>query len=379
MDRDLISPDLPVVPDFIDDDELQPEPQPAPQQPVPQRQEINVNELLNHIRALTDNQNYLIESINRLKAKDEDPFLQFRTPDPIKNLANFSGNKKETQAWIQDTENTLKLFDAYKNKPMYAQIVRAVKNKITGEAKEVLIASGNPEKWTEIKEIILNAYGDKRDLTSHIQSLFYIKQGNKSLVEYYNRIKSIDTAIKASASTIDEYKESTRAINKLISLMTLTRFVDGLGEHISMHVRSYRPETLEEAYMITTQYSNAAYRQKLERKPALDRYASTDKKNYNSSSYKPAVPPLNQSKQQIPDKPSGSARFRNFKQAPDEDVSMRTARSRAEINNHEDRKPDARKDETEEEPGTSLLDSEDDEFLVDELNFQTAFEPDEQP
>lgn len=46
---------------------------------------------------------------------------------------------------------------------------------------------------------------------------------------------------------MDDYKSSTKAINKLIGLMTLTRFIDGLGEKLSMHVRSYRPETLEEA------------------------------------------------------------------------------------------------------------------------------------
>lgn len=141
-----------------------------------------------------------------------------------------------------------------------------MKNKITNEAKEILIAAGNPNTWEEIKKNLLNAYGDRRDLTSLIQSLFYIKQGNKTLSEYLKKIKSIDTAIKATASGIEEYKNSTKAINKLISLITLTRFVDGLGEQLSMHVRSYRPDSLEEAYNITMQYSNAAYRQKLDRK-----------------------------------------------------------------------------------------------------------------
>ena len=223
--------------------------------------------LLNHIKTLTMNQNLLIEQLNALQKKADDPFLSFRTPDPIKNLPTFDGNKRETQAWIQDTEKTLNLFKPYEDEPLYAQILRAVKNKIIGNAREVLIAAGNPNEWSEIKEILENSYGDRRDLTSHIQSLFYVRQGNKSIVEYYNKIKTIDTAIKATALTLDEYKGASKAINKLISVMTLTRYVDGLDEQLSMHVRSYRPETLEAAYSITQEYSNAVYRQKLDKKP----------------------------------------------------------------------------------------------------------------
>lgn len=186
----------------------------------PNINELSQENLLEHIKNLTQNQNLLISQLTALRSKAEDPFLAFRTPDPIKNLPSFNGNKRETQAWIKDTENTLKLFKNYEHDPIYDQITRAIKAKIIGDAKEVLIAAGNPDDWDTIKGVLENSYGDRRDLTSHIQSLFYIRQGNKSLVEYYNKIKAIDTAIKAAASTHDEYMGSTKAINTLISLMT---------------------------------------------------------------------------------------------------------------------------------------------------------------
>lgn len=59
--------------------------------------------------------------------------------------------------------------------------------------------------------------------------------------------------------------------------MTLTRFIDGLSDELSFNVRSYRPESLEEAYEITVQYSNAAYRQKLNKKSTQDRGNSREK------------------------------------------------------------------------------------------------------
>lgn len=321
-----------------------------------------------------------MHTIRQMKKKADDPILQFKTPDPIKNLATFSGNKNETQAWIEDIQNTLDLFAIYKGSPTYGQIIRAVKNKIISNAKEILIVAGNPNTWEEIKEILLNAYGDRRDLTSHIQSLFYIKQGNNTLSEYFNKIKGIDTAIKATASGIEDYKNSTKAINKLISLITLSRFVDGLGEQLSMHVRSYRPYTLEEAYNITMQYSNAAYRQKLDRKSNLQEYykranAKQTQQTKPSYSANPTASIANKSYNQNFNQ-SGNFKFKTQKQLTDEDVTMRTVRSKTQINAHVGRNDES--DPTTDEPEyditpsdvKSVLESDDDEYFVEEeLNF----------
>lgn len=364
------------LPDHMPAHELEEEPQ----------AELTAEQLLQHIRNLTNTQQHLINTINQMKRRAEDPFLQFKTPDPIKNLATFSGNKKETQAWVDDTQSTLDLFENYKDTPTYAQIIRAVKNKITDQAKEILIAAGNPNDWDEIKEVLLNAYGDRRDLTSHIQSLFYIKQGNKTLSEYFNKIKSIDTAIKATASNMEEYKDSTRAINKLISLITLTRFVDGLGEQLSMHVRSYRPDTVEEAYNITMQYSNAAYRQKLDRKSNTDYDLQKDKRSNQKQYQQPKInnntnpntsSPFNKSFNQNSNQ-SGNFKNRNQKQLIDEDVSMRTARSKTQVNTHVSKTANEEENDEPEydatsHPDNSALESDDDAFFVgEELNFLLA-------
>lgn len=373
MDRDLISP-VP-MPDLGPED---PDLEEAPR-PVPPQQPITVESLLQHIRTLTDNQNELIGQIRNMKSKAEDPFLQFRTPDPIKNLATFSGNKKETHAWLEDAENTLALFNAYTNQPIYSQLVRAVKNKIIGDAKEILIAAGNPNNWDQIKEIILNSYGDRRDLTSHIQSLFYINQGKRTLTEFYNQVKKIDTSIKATAALMDDYKASTKAINSLISLMSLTRFVDGLNDELSMHVRSYRPQSLEDAYSITMQYSNAAYRQKLNKqttdvkttKSNTFRNEYTSMKNTNNFEKK-ITPHTSQSQTPLNRNHQNSDKWRVSKQTNDGDVSMRTVQSRQQINNNQTT-DETEKDTKTDDVDASLLESDDDDyFLDDELNFQVV-------
>ncbi|XP_055630413.1 uncharacterized protein LOC129771106 isoform X1 [Toxorhynchites rutilus septentrionalis] len=386
----MISPDLMPAPELDGRIIIEQEPQENPQQ-------VTVESLLGHIKTLTSNQNALIDELHRLRSKSEDPFLQFRTPDPIKNLATFAGNKKETHAWLEDAENTLALFQSYKNEPIYSQLVRAVKNKIIGDVKEILIAAGNPNQWEQIKEIILNSYGDRLDLTSHIQSLFYVNQGKKTLTEFYNQVKKIDTSIKATAALMDDYKSSTKAINSLISLMALTRFIDGLNDELSMHVRSYRPQSLEDAYSITMQYSNAAYRQRLNKQ-------TIDQKTTKANNFKPSdstnknsnlnLNPFNQKPNNFNNggssntKPSypiaksnGSGRFKNREPLPDDDVSMRTAKSRTEVNNHETGQRQKRDDgkncgdehDTSQQLEESILNSEDDDYFVDEeLNFHVV-------
>lgn len=342
---------------------------------------MNQEELMAHIAQLTENQRNLVEELAALRARPViDPFTYYKTPDPIKNLSTFAGNKRETIAWIQEADDALDLFVDSINEPIYAQLVKAVKSKIVGDAKETLIAAGNPSDWAEIKNTLLNSYGDKRDLTSHIQSMFYITQDKSTLVEYFKRIKQVDTAIKSTANAMEEFRGATRQINAFVSLMSTTRYIDGLGETLSMIVRSHKPDSLEEAYTIATQYSNAAYRQKL------------DKNNQKYNTFKPSNTYDNNrntfaNNSQNSNNPStsgtsnNSARFRQrpqsgkFRGKPsDDDVSMKSNTPRMQINTQEQEIPN----QEIEEKINELNSDDDDYFISDELNFQLGIERDPQ-
>lgn len=326
-------------------------------------EEMMQEELVAHITRLTENQKSLMDEMATLRERPTmNPFTYFKTPDPIKNLSNFTGNKRETLAWIEEAEEALALFNDYIHEPIYPQLVKAVKSKIIGDAKEVLIAAGNPSSWTDIKECLLHSYGDKRDITSHIQSLFYVKQGNKTLNEYFNKIKTIDTAIKGTANSMEEFKGATKQINAFIGLLSTTRYIDGLSETLSMIVRSHKPESLEEAYTYAMQYSNAAFRQKLERGSPSGEW----KKH-------PAPPANNNFNTKQFAKNKGTSGNFKPKNPLNEDISMRTARSKTQINSHlQDTEID---DAHQKLPDDSQIESDDDSYLeIDELNFHLVSE-----
>lgn len=349
--------------------------------------EISQEQLIRQVAILTDTQKNLIANISELKRKAINPFSNFQIPDQIKIIPEFNGNRKETLAWIEDTQEALELFEDFELEPCYKQIMRVVKSRLVGEAREVIIAAGNPSEWSEIKTALLNAFGDKRDITSHIQSLFYIRQGKKSLSEYFHKLKSIDTAIKTSAAQMDEYKGSTEAVNALISLMTLTRYIDGLnGENVAMYVRSYRPKSLEEAHDITVQHSNAAFRQKMENRhtPSSSGPSNTNQKYQNKmETARPQNNNNNNNNHHAGHQKPNSGKFKQRSQL-DEDVSMRTHLSKMQINNHTQKKTEVA-EESEEERETPRekednagLDSEDDDYFnEEEINFHLS--PEKRP
>lgn len=58
----------------------------------------------------------------------------------------------------------MNLYKEWIGEPIFGQIIRTVKSKFKDEAKEVLIAAGNPNTWTKIKDAIVKAFGNKKGL-----------------------------------------------------------------------------------------------------------------------------------------------------------------------------------------------------------------------
>lgn len=82
--------------------------------------EITKEQLINQVKKLTENQNSLIDTINSLNSRRSETF---RIPDQIKIIPTFSGNRKETLAWVEDVDQTLEDLLEYElletNYPLY--------------------------------------------------------------------------------------------------------------------------------------------------------------------------------------------------------------------------------------------------------------------
>lgn len=185
---------------------------------------------------------------------------KFCIPDPIKNLSEFSGNKKELSSWLREVDE---LYDMFKIKGANGQpdslssmYLRAIKNKVQGDARAILCANGDPDTIYGIKQILIEQYGDHRDFATNVSSLFNLRRGDKSHFRFYNDCKDINTRLKANLLS------NPLSVRQIIDVLSVTRYLDNIGEPLASIIRQSKPNTLEEAYEAVSINQNAEIRTK---------------------------------------------------------------------------------------------------------------------
>lgn len=213
----------------------------------------------------------------------------FVIPDPIKNMSEFSGNRRELSAWLEELDE---IYDDYVIKghngapdTFDGHYIRAIKNKIRGEARTILCANGNPKTIAGIKAILLENYGDQKDLTTNLSLLFHLKKGDKTNIRFFNEIKEINTKLKSNLQT------KPLSVNELLDIITISKYLDNIAEPLASIIRQSNPSTLETAYQAVCVNQNAETRNKPVRYDKNQRSFSNFTKPGNSNNGSSSHPP----------------------------------------------------------------------------------------
>lgn len=143
--------------------------------------------------------------------------------------------------------------------PLWISIIR---DKIVDEASEALVARHTALEWDEIKKVLSEYFGDKRDLCTLVTQISYMKQGTKTITEFYNDCRALLSDIIAKLLLDQETKPCVKILSKSYEDMILNSFVDGLIEPYSTLTRTSRPTTLLMAYQGALDQYNATQRRK---------------------------------------------------------------------------------------------------------------------
>lgn len=276
---------------------------------------------------------------------------KFKLPDPVRNMSDFTGNKKELAAWLEELDE---LYDMYivkgsKDEPDYfpAHYMRAIKNKIKGDARTVLCANGNPNTIPGIKMILIENYGDQRDLATNLSHLFHMKRGERNNLKFYSDMKELSSKIKTNLN-LNPVK-----INDLIEMIIITKYLDNIGEPLASIIRQSKPATLEQAYQAVCINQNAEARNR----PAHSSKPRYKENNTNNNNYS--------SKQE------SSSYTKPVKKYPVQQQNK--YRAKAEIHNNE-MEAEREKDDPEVNDHDSDHDDDDDDYdnVETETNFQSV-------
>lgn len=108
-----------------------------------------------------------------------------KIPDPIKNLHEYSGDRTSLYRWITTVDNILETYQTVSHTAIYRVWGQIIRNKIVGDADKALVAR-NVGNWDDIKDTLIEYFGDRRDIATITQQIPYLRQDNKSLEDYYH-------------------------------------------------------------------------------------------------------------------------------------------------------------------------------------------------
>lgn len=189
-------------------------------------------------------------------------FNSLRIPDAIKDLPRFDGDQRLLHEFINNVEEILLHLRGIDGTP-YAQILlRAIRNKVDGEANEVLNMHGTPLVWDEIKKNLTLHYSDKRTETSLIKDLHNLRQSNTSIEQFYKQIVEIQSALNNNILIHERENGVIKAKKDLFAGMCLNTFLTGLREPLGSTVRAMRPDSLASAFAFCIEEQNIFYQKK---------------------------------------------------------------------------------------------------------------------
>lgn len=194
-------------------------------------------------------------------------FNASRIPDAIKLIATYKGERKSLSAWLASVESKLehakKLCSSEEElKSVMPLWISVIRDKIVDEASDALVASHTDCEWDEIKRVLTEYFGDKRDLCGLVTQITYLRQGTKDITHFYNECRELLSDIVAKLSLDSTTKNCVQTLSKSYEYMILNSFVDGLNEPYATLTRASRPDTLHSAYQSALEQYNADLRRK---------------------------------------------------------------------------------------------------------------------
>lgn len=245
-------------------------------------------------------QEYLLQQ-DKIRGEAMNRMLnQLKIPDAVKDLPQYAGTKNGLYNFIQNVEGILSIcMEACQNNPNYCKlIVRAIRNKIVGDANDALEMYNSDGSWEEIRNSLISHYADKRDETSLIRDLHKITQGYDTIERYFSRISDILNSLNNWAklnTLIEQHRDIIiSAKRNWYHSMCLSVFLAGLSEPLGPMVRAMQPPNLQTARAYCLKEQNITYLKmrplnpkpvppRLPYKPQLNQYNPT----FKYSNYQP--------------------------------------------------------------------------------------------
>lgn len=168
------------------------------------------------------------------------------TLDIVKSLPDFEGKTETYVSWRQAAQTAYKIFESSEGSSKHYQAVAIIRNKIKGPADMVLSSFNTVLNFKAIIARLDFTYSDKRPIYLIEQELSILRQGNMTLLQFYDEVEKKLTLL--TNKTIMTYDRATAAtINEKYRMDALRVFISGTKKGLSDVLFSARPNDLPSA------------------------------------------------------------------------------------------------------------------------------------
>ena len=164
----------------------------------------------------------------------------------VKSLPDFEGKHETYVSWRQAAHTAYKLFEPYDGSSKHYQAVAIIRNKIKGQADMVLSSFNTVLNFKAIIARLDFTYSDKRPIYLIEQELSTLRQGNMTLLEFYDEVEKKLTLL-TNKTTMSYESVVANCMNEKYRMDALRVFISGTKKDLSNVLFSARPSDLPSA------------------------------------------------------------------------------------------------------------------------------------
>lgn len=168
--------------------------------------------------------------------------------DIVKSVPEFKGEPQTYVSWRQAAITAHKLFEPYQGSSKYYQAVAILRNKIIGSADAALSAYNTVLNFNAIISRLDFTYMDKKSIFTLEQELSTLRQGQKTIIQFYDDVERKLTAIVNKVIMSHEGDNPLiKSLNQKYRDDALRVFISGLRKPLCDTLFSCKPSDLPTA------------------------------------------------------------------------------------------------------------------------------------
>jgi hypothetical protein len=148
--------------------------------------------------------------------------------DSYKSIPEFSGDIGQYRSWRNQVTRRMWMIEKFQKHPKYEAALGIIRSKITGPASDILTNNKTAYNILAIIERLDETYADQRPLYIVEAEMTSIKQGNKTLQEYYDSINQALNLVISKIVLTYKVADEQKSLVREAQLKAIRTFILGL-------------------------------------------------------------------------------------------------------------------------------------------------------